>query len=279
MGITSINTNNYIYYDNFITHFKALSANNPKAVHTLLSNVFTLRTISNNTHGGLAEIAIVEFINHYCAHEYIATHVGKTYYRSNKNETDIELQDTAAEHILPISIKAYGLGALQLITDRDSILYNYLNTLNTSVTDIQEIKKIVSNPCFTALLDKCIMAFIYEENQYFCNILTFDFKTALNNVAYIHRLTPQGRRRHVAYRFFDADNVRIFEVRCGGKSSNALQRGLWTHTTHSIKYFNSIFKQWPIWTVNAPLLELISKSLIAPTKGHIAALQQLLTYI
>ncbi|MFA5571555.1 MAG: hypothetical protein WDA42_00485 [Candidatus Bathyarchaeia archaeon] len=269
---------NHILYNTFIHRLKKLSTVDTAAVCTLLSNIFTLRTISNNTHGGLAEIAIVEFINHYFNNEYTAIHVGKEYYRSNNNEIDIALRDIYSECVLPLSIKTYGLGAIQLATDKNSSLYAHLNTINRSITDTQEIKTIISMPCFTALLNKCILCLIYEEQQYSCNIVTFDFKLALDNVAYIEQLLPHGRRKHIAYRFFDTNNTRIFEIRCGGKSSNALQRGLWTHTTHSIQYFNSIFEQWQTWTINNTLLQLITKSLIAPATSHAVALQNIISH-
>ncbi|MCY4233675.1 MAG: hypothetical protein OXE59_08065 [Bacteroidetes bacterium] len=64
-----------------------------------------MRLIGNKTHGDLAEIAISEFVNQYM-YDFSSIHVGKDLYRAKSQE---EFQ---------VSLKAYGVGPLQLSTDK-----------------------------------------------------------------------------------------------------------------------------------------------------------------
>ena len=52
-------------YKNFQKRFKLLVSKNPNLIINNLSNIFTMRLIGNKTHGDLAEIGIVEFINQF----------------------------------------------------------------------------------------------------------------------------------------------------------------------------------------------------------------------
>ncbi len=77
------------------------------------------------------------------------------------------------------------------------------------------------------------------------------------------------------YRFFDANEGYICEVRYGGTDANALQRGLWTHTRNGLKYFDSITDGWIDYSHNHILVDLFSHALVSSDAGHTAALQKI----
>ena len=52
-------------YEDFKTRFKLLASKNKHLIVNTLSNIFTMRLIGNKTHGDLAEIGMVEFINQF----------------------------------------------------------------------------------------------------------------------------------------------------------------------------------------------------------------------
>ena len=52
-------------YSEFKNRFKLLASKNQRLVINTLSNIFTMRLIGNKTHGDLAEIGMVEFINQF----------------------------------------------------------------------------------------------------------------------------------------------------------------------------------------------------------------------
>ena len=104
-------------YKDFTERLTLLFLKNPGLVVTTLSNIFTMRLIGNKTHGDLAEIAISEFINQYM-YDFKSRHVGKDLYRAKSNEEDIQVINEITKEEIPISLKAYGDGPLQLSTDK-----------------------------------------------------------------------------------------------------------------------------------------------------------------
>lgn len=105
-------------YKNFINRFKLLVDKNQHLISNTLSNIFTMRLIGNKTHGDLAEIGIVEFINQFM-YDFKSKHVGKELYRAKENEEDIVIIDELSKSEFPVSLKAYGVGPLQLSTDKN----------------------------------------------------------------------------------------------------------------------------------------------------------------
>ena len=93
-----------------------------------------------------------------------------------------------------------------------------------------------------------------------CSIFTFTGKKRLD-------------RKHPVYRFYDKQGDYICEVRYGGASANALQRGFWTHTKNGLKYFNSVTNGWVSYSHNLVLVQLFSHALVASESGHQIALQ------
>src|SRR3990167_10355921 len=102
-------------YDDFKTRFKLLAGKNQHLVINTLSNIFTMRLIGNKTHGDLAEIGMVEFINQFM-YDFKSVHVGKDLFRAKKHEEDILVINEITKTELPLSLKAYGNGPLQLST-------------------------------------------------------------------------------------------------------------------------------------------------------------------
>src|SRR5450432_2019018 len=109
-------------YKDFTARFKLLIGKNPHLITTTLSNIFTMRLIGNKTHGDLAEIGLAEFINQFM-YDFRALHVGKDLYRAKKQEEDILLTNEITGDEIPVSLKAYGDGPLQLSTDRNFEMY------------------------------------------------------------------------------------------------------------------------------------------------------------
>ena len=91
----------------------------------------------------------------------------------------------------------------------------------------------------------------------------------------ILKVKPGGRRKYPVYRFYDADDDYVCEVRYGGAAANALQRGLWTHTKNGIKYFDSITNGWIDYSHNLILVKLFSHGLVSSSDGHSSALEKI----
>ncbi len=242
------------------------------AVNTL-SNIFTMRSIGNKTHGDLAEVGIAEFINQFMQ-DYSSVHVGKDLFRAKKKEEDIVVVSKSTGKEIPISLKAYGIGPLQLSTDKKANLFSDMEDwgkrLNTSVVTSQsDIDELLSEEKFSDIFSMNILPLIYDEKSNRCNIMVFDFDKAKKAVAKIERIEEGKRgRKHPIWKFLDADDNYILEIRYGDQSANALQRGLWTNTKLAETYFTSITGGWINYEHNDDLLDLISLALNATSSGH-----------
>ena len=107
-----------------------------------------MRLIGNKTHGDLAEIAISEFINQYM-YDYKSIHVGKDLFRAKSKEEDVKIIDEISHQEFQISLKAYGIGPLQLSTDKNYLMYPRLEQEKSSkITDQALISSIFSDPAF-----------------------------------------------------------------------------------------------------------------------------------
>jgi hypothetical protein len=69
--------------------------------------------------------------------------------------------------------------------------------------------------------------------------------------------------------------VQICEVRYGGDSANALQRGLWTHTKNALKFFDSVTSGWMDYSHNLVLVQLFSHAIVSLNVGHANALEKI----
>lgn len=167
------------YYD-FIKRLKLFISKRPELITTTLSNIFSMRLIGNKTHGDLAEIGISEFINQFM-YDFKSEHVGKDLFRSKEHEEDILVENELTKVKIPISLKAYGAGPLQLSTDKDSNLYDvvkdYFSKTNQQIiVDDNTIKKILNLDVIINSTSINVMPLIYNENDHKCNIMIFDYE-------------------------------------------------------------------------------------------------------
>src|SRR5262249_19355148 len=84
-----------------------------------------------------------------------------------------------------------------------------------------------------------------------------------------------ARRKHPVFRFYDADGGYVCEVRYGGGTANALQRGFWTDTKRSVKYFGSVTGGGIRYSQSPGLVRLFSHALLATEDGQQRALDVL----
>src|SRR5574337_926024 len=135
-------------YKEFSIRFKLLISKNPHLITTTLSNIFTMRLIGNKTHGDLAEIAIAEFINQYM-YDFRSVHVGKDLYRAKTHEEDIKIINEITKTEIPVSLKAYGDGPLQLSTDKQFSMFPRLQKESAEIRGKDKIRKILEDPAFS----------------------------------------------------------------------------------------------------------------------------------
>jgi len=112
-------------FDKFLTKFVESFSGKDPMIFSVLGNVFSMRIIGNKTHGDLAEIALTEYINQFVG-GYSAKHTGKEKFRAKEFEEDIRIIETGAKEEIPISIKTYGFGPLQLSTNKDVSMFSLL---------------------------------------------------------------------------------------------------------------------------------------------------------
>lgn len=261
-------------YKEFAVRLKLLLSKNPHLVTTTLSNIFTMRLIGNKTHGDLAEIAIAEFINQYM-YDFKSLHVGKDLFRAKSNEEDITITSEITGKSFPVSLKAYGDGPLQLSTDKNFRMYPKLQSLGRVIEGDAAIKALWGDDVFSEFGGLNVLPLIYNEKRQVCNILVFDHERAKKSVRRVVLEESGNGRQHPVYRFYDGDGSYVCEVRYGGPTANALQRGLWTHTKNGFKFFDSVTDGWIGYAHNTVLVTLFSHALLSTSKGHEVALEAL----
>ncbi len=261
-------------YKDFTQRLKLLISKRPTLITMTLSNIFTMRLIGNKTHGDLAEIAVSEFINQYM-YDFTSAHVGKDRYRAKSKEEDISIKNDITQQEIFVSLKAYGIGPLQLSTDKNAGMFPRLLDEGDEVIHSRErIRAILDDTAFQDVQKINILPLVYDEKPKRCNILVFDFE-AMRKTAAIEKVTGGKGRKHPVFRFLDNDGGYICEVRYGGANANALQRGLWTHTRHAIKHFNSLTNGWIDYSHNLVLVKLFSHALVSSVNGHQRALDEI----
>lgn len=267
-------------YEDFKERFKLLASKNRHLVVNTLSNIFTMRLIGNKTHGDLAEIGMVEFVNQFM-YDFKSKHVGKDLFRAKEHEEDIVIINEITKAEFPVSLKAYGDGPLQLSTDSNQKMFPFLEKQGKDITDIKKIKEVFSAKEFSDFGAINVMPLIYDEKKKRCNIMIFDHEKAIRNtkrIVYVDKkqrfdaatghVVPGKGRSHPIFMFVDSSNNYICEVRYGGASANALQRGLWTHTKNAILYFDSLTNGWIDYSHNITLVKLFSLALNSSEQGH-----------
>jgi len=263
-------------YKDFKERFKLLVGKHRHLVVNTLSNIFTMRLIGNKTHGDLAEIGIAEFINQFM-YDFKSIHVGKDLFRAKEREEDIMIINEVTKAEFPVSLKAYGDGPLQLSTDSEQKMFPYLEKQGKDITDRKKIEEVFASPAFADFNNINVMPLIYNEKKKRCNIMVFDHEKARNETARIFYVGPEqsfsgkksGKSRmHPIFMFLDKDNNYICEVRYGGASANALQRGLWTQTKNALPYFDSLTNGWIDYSHNHTLVKLFSLALNSTEESH-----------
>lgn len=263
-------------YKDFTNRLSLFIDKNPELITMTLSNIFTMRLIGNKTHGDLAEIAISEFINQYM-YDFSSVHVGKDLFRAKSNEEDIKVTNEISKAEVPISLKAYGDGPLQLSTDKTFSMFPRLLAEDKDVIDDKEaILGIFEDPAFLSYSGMNVMPLIYDEKKQKCNILVFDYSIARESTSSIVKVSAGRGRKHPIFKFLDDEGGYICEVRYGNAAANALQRGLWTHTKNALKHFDSITNGWIDYSHNLILVKLFSHALVSSDIGHETALGELL---
>ncbi|MCK4386649.1 MAG: hypothetical protein KAV41_01005 [Candidatus Pacebacteria bacterium] len=267
-------------YKDFKTRFKLLVGKQKHLVINTLSNIFTMRLIGNKTHGDLAEIGMVEFINQFM-YDFRSMHVGKDKFRAKEHEEDIVIINEITKAEFPVSLKAYGDGPLQLSTDSRQKLFPFLVLQGRDIKDKKQIGQIFKAKEFEDFNAINIMPLIYDEKNQRCNIMIFDHKKAIRKTQRIifvgknkkfdfskQSVIKRKGRKHPIFMFIDSDGNYICEVRYGGASANALQRGLWTHTQKAKFYFDSLTNGWIDYSHNHTLVRLFGLALNSTRQGH-----------
>lgn len=267
-------------YKVFTERFRLLASKHPKLITNTLSNIFSMRLIGNKTHGDLAEIGIAEFI-HQFMYDFDGEHVGKDLYRSKEHEEDIVVINELNKRRIPISLKAYGDGPLQLSTDKEALMFPTLQKYGKLIDDKDTIRRIFNSEEFESLKTINVMPLIYREKDKQCNIMIFDFakmEEQTRKIMFIDKgyrynfdnqeFTKDKGRLHPIYMFLDKTGHYICEVRYGLADANALQRGFWTHTVHALQYFNSLTNGWLSYEANATLVRLFRLALNSSKEGH-----------
>ncbi|OGL65298.1 hypothetical protein A3B21_02405 [Candidatus Uhrbacteria bacterium RIFCSPLOWO2_01_FULL_47_24] len=267
-------------FENFKKRFKLLASKNKSLIVNTLSNIFTMRLIGNKTHGDLAEIGMVEFVNQFM-YDFKSIHVGKDLFRAKEHEEDIMIINEITKEKFPVSLKTYGDGPLQLSTDSDQKMFPFLEKQGKDTSDLKIIKSIFSSVAFANFGAINILPLIYNETNQRCNIMIFDHNKAINEtkrIVYIgvnkrfnfetQKVVSGKGRSHPIFMFVNDNGGYICEVRYGGASANALQRGLWTHTKNALPYFESLTSGWIDYSHNHTLVKLFGLALNSTEDGH-----------
>jgi len=181
---------------------------------------------------------------------------------------------------MPISLKAYGDGPLQLSTDKSFTMFLRLAAVERNVIDDSAtIVQIFQDPAFSSFAAINLMPLIYNDKLQQCNILIFDYALAKDRTARIVKSSSGRGRKHPVFTFLDYDGDYICEVRYGNATANALQRGLWTHTKKAAQYFESITDGWINYTHNHILVKLFSHALVSSSSSHEIAFAALVSDI
>ncbi|NQU99998.1 MAG: hypothetical protein HQ538_04620, partial [Parcubacteria group bacterium] len=175
-------------------------------------------------------------------------------------------------------------GPLQLSTDSSQKMFPFLKKQGTDIKNKEQINKIFKSKEFVDFSAINIMPLIYDENKQRCNIMIFDSEKAMeltNRIVYVGKgqkfnrisnlVVPGKGRKHPIFMFVDEAGNYICEIRYGGASANALQRGLWTHTQHAVSYFDTLTNGWIDYSHNLTLVRLFSLALNSSEQGHKSA--------
>ncbi len=154
-------------------------------------------------------------------------------------------------------------------------MFPRLEQENGNIEGRDAVQRIFGDPAFSDFQKINVLPLIYDEKNQRCNIMVFDYDRAQKQTERIVRMEGGRGRKHPVYRFYDSGGNYVCEVRYGGATANALQRGLWTHTKNGLKYFDSITSGWIDYSHNLILVKLFSHALVSSAAGHASALEKI----
>ena len=93
---------------------------------------------------------------------------------SKVTEEDIKVVNEITKAEFPVSLKAYGDGALQLSTDKTSSMFPRLEREGKQISSPSKVKASFDDPAFSAFTTIDVLPLIYDEKAQRCNILVFD---------------------------------------------------------------------------------------------------------
>lgn len=269
-----------LLFDKFLEKFVESFKGKDPMIFSVLGNIFSMRIIGNKTHGDLAEIALTEYINQFVI-GFTAKHTGKEKFRAKEFEEDIRITEVATKEEIPLSIKTYGFGPLQLSTNKDGSMFSYcgISVGRQGTDDMKKIREILNNKCFKDFSSVNVLPLIYNEKEMKFKVVVFDLQKAYSSVRKIKFFAPRkigNKKTFPIYKFFDGKGKYIFEIRYGGAKANALQRGMWTHTENAAPFFKELLADG--YKINEPLITLIAKILVSHKETHEKILQQFFNF-
>ena len=86
------------------------------------------------------------------------------FFRAKEFEEDIRITETITKEEIPISIKTYGFGPLQLSTNKDVSMFSLLQKEigKRGTNDAGKIKEILDNKCFKDFGSVNVLPLIYN---------------------------------------------------------------------------------------------------------------------
>src|SRR3569833_471925 len=153
-------------FEAFLADFAKSFAGADPLFSQVLANVFSMRVLGNKTHGDLAEIALTEYINEWVP-GYKAKHTGKETFRAKVNEEDVRVTNEKPKEELPISVKTYGVGPLQLSTNKTSSIYLLLSKLigDQKIKNPAIVREVLENSAFSEFDQVNVLPLIYDEKR------------------------------------------------------------------------------------------------------------------
>ncbi|MFW6047576.1 MAG: hypothetical protein ACOCP4_07330 [Candidatus Woesearchaeota archaeon] len=237
--------------------FKDLSEDNKIWLDKIISRVMDFRKTGVATAGYLMEPAIANFISEITG--YQCRQIGKEWYRnSSENEDDIVVfavgtADSQINEIIEnrdftkmigLSLKTYGEGDLQVSTNKSNSLRLDCEKFGERKLDKKEISTLKNKKSFNNFKALNTIQILYQEPNgrkivdYSYRVTAFNTFKACEDIEHIEFIM---RKKYGIYRFFNSNKDFMFDIRYGGKSANALQRGVWTQTKKvSNKYLEEL---------------------------------------
>ena len=187
----------------------------------------------------MTEILLDHYINKYLT-DFSSKHIGKEKFRAKQSEEDLEAQNKKTKQTFFLSLKNYGdNGPLQIRTDKSNQLFKALSAVKNNNTSKRKQSIVL---LLEQLLDINVLCFLYNEKEKHFRVCVIDTDAMVRKFNAIQFIDKGDGRKHPIYQFLDSDDNYMFEVRYGGATANALQRGIWTNTKKSTQCIQVLFE-------------------------------------